>query len=157
MIPYRILIPALLVGAMLLTIYVQQQRLDAALAQVEAEKAKRSGAQQELANATQVIQDLRSLEAEKAKQRASLSANLKALESERTRRQQIIRSLQREIEELRKWSDHPLPDIVVSMRERPALTGADAYREHLRDSGALPVVSGVTPEQRRSESVDRAD
>ncbi|MNL72601.1 hypothetical protein D3C87_1979350 [compost metagenome] len=47
-------------------------------------------------------------------------------------RQADILNLRRENEEFRLWADADLPDAVARMRERPAITGARGYAEHLR-------------------------
>ena len=53
-------------------------------------------------------------------------------------RQRRIEGLKRENEELRRWSDTPLPADVIRLRERPALAGGAAYREWLSESNAVP-------------------
>lgn len=53
-------------------------------------------------------------------------------------RQRRIEELKRENEDLRRWSDTPLPPDVIRMRERPALAGGAAYREWLSESNAMP-------------------
>ncbi|MFU0853491.1 Rz-like lysis system protein LysB [Kluyvera cryocrescens] len=52
-------------------------------------------------------------------------------------RQRRIEELKRENEDLRRWSDTPLPPDVIRMRERPALAGGAAYREWLSESNAV--------------------
>jgi len=52
-------------------------------------------------------------------------------------RQRTIEDLKRENAELRFWADQPLPDAARRMRERPAITGAAAYRDWLSGRGAL--------------------
>ena len=47
-------------------------------------------------------------------------------------RQTELLELKRENEEFRLWADDVLPDAVARMRERPAITGARAYADHLR-------------------------
>ena len=58
-----------------------------------------------------------------------------ALQRQRQRR---IEELKRENEDLRRWSDTPLPADVIRLRERPALAGGAAYREWLSESNAVP-------------------
>ncbi|BCU90679.1 lysozyme [Yersinia pseudotuberculosis] len=50
-----------------------------------------------------------------------------------------IKRLYRENETLRRWADTPLPDDIIRLRQRPALTGAADYRQWLSESGAVPV------------------
>ncbi len=47
------------------------------------------------------------------------------------KRNKQIEDLKRENEELQKWADQPLPDVARRLRERPAITGAAAYRDWL--------------------------
>jgi LysB family phage lysis regulatory protein len=53
------------------------------------------------------------------------------------KRELTIEALKRENTELRDWAAQPLPDVARRLRERPALTGADAYRQWLSSRGAL--------------------
>ncbi|HDV7158933.1 TPA: Rz-like lysis system protein LysB [Yersinia enterocolitica] len=55
-----------------------------------------------------------------------------------------IKRLYRENETLRRWADTPLPDDIIRLRRRPALTGATDYRQWLSESHSLPV-SGSQP------------
>lgn len=57
-------------------------------------------------------------------------------------RQRLIEDLKRENEELRAWAAQPLPDDARRLRQRPALTGADAYRDWLSGRGAVPAARG---------------
>ena len=57
-------------------------------------------------------------------------------------RLQLVKKLERENAELRNWSDTPLPEPIKRMRQRPATTGAAAYREWVSPSGAVPTSSG---------------
>lgn len=52
-------------------------------------------------------------------------------------RQRTIEALKHENDQLRDWARQLLPDAARRLRERPALTGADAYRQWL--SGGGPV------------------
>ena len=53
-------------------------------------------------------------------------------------RQRRIEELKRENDDLRRWSDTPLPPDVIRLRDRPALAGGAAYREWLSESNAVP-------------------
>ena len=61
-------------------------------------------------------------------------------------RADTIKRLKRENAELKEWADRPLPDPVVRLLQRPALTGAADYQAHLSSPGALPTV-GSQPGQ----------
>ncbi|MNZ40945.1 hypothetical protein D3C78_584820 [compost metagenome] len=60
-------------------------------------------------------------------------------------RERLIENLKHENDELRQWADQPIPDTARRLRQRPAITGADAYRQWLSSSGALPT-AGDEPE-----------
>lgn len=53
-------------------------------------------------------------------------------------RADTIKRLKHENAELKEWADRPLPDPVVRLLQRPALTGAADYQAHLSSPGALP-------------------
>lgn len=52
-------------------------------------------------------------------------------------RQHRIEELKRENEDLRRWTDTPLPADIIRLRERPALAGGAAYRQWLSESDAV--------------------
>lgn len=52
-------------------------------------------------------------------------------------RQRTIEALKHENDQLRDWARQLLPDAARRLRERPALTGADAYRQWLSGGGPL--------------------
>lgn len=56
-------------------------------------------------------------------------------------RQRLIEDLKRENDELRAWAAQPLPDHARRLRQRPALAGADAYRDWLSGRSAVPTAS----------------
>ncbi|PHZ22628.1 Rz-like lysis system protein LysB [Yersinia massiliensis] len=55
-----------------------------------------------------------------------------------------LKRLYRENETLRRWADTPLPNDIIRLRRRPALTGAADYRQWLSEGHSLPV-SGSQP------------
>lgn len=64
------------------------------------------------------------------------------------KREQQIEDLKHEIKELHDWADEPLPDAARRLRQRPAITGADAYRQWLSGSGAVHPASDIPEPQR---------
>jgi hypothetical protein len=52
-------------------------------------------------------------------------------------RKQQIKELKRENAELREWAAAQLPAAARRLRQRPAITGADAYRDWLSGRNAL--------------------
>lgn len=66
-------------------------------------------------------------------------------------RQRTIEALKHENDQLQDWARQLLPDAARRLRERPALTGADAYRQWL--SGGGPVrPAGDSAEGQRGPS-----
>ncbi len=63
-------------------------------------------------------------------------------------RQRTIEALKHENDQLRDWARQPLPDAARRLRERPALTGADAYRQWLSGSGAVRAAGDNADRQR---------
>ncbi|WP_145585924.1 Rz-like lysis system protein LysB [Yersinia kristensenii] len=55
-----------------------------------------------------------------------------------------IKGLYRENETLHRWADTPLPDDIIRLRRRPAITGAADYRQWLSEGHSVPV-SGNQP------------
>ncbi|MGY6039050.1 Rz-like lysis system protein LysB [Aeromonas sp. AE23HZ002T15] len=57
-------------------------------------------------------------------------------------RADTIKRLKRENAELKAWADRPLPDPVIRLLQRPALTGAADYQAHLSGPVPLPAAAG---------------
>jgi phage lysis regulatory protein, LysB family len=53
------------------------------------------------------------------------------------RHEQTIRTLEQANETLKIWSNTRLPDPVIRMRQRPAITGSAAYRDWLSERDTL--------------------
>lgn len=77
------------------------------------------------------------LAAERSAQ-AKLRTTQDILRAELARRHSQIEDLKHENQELRDWAAQPLPAAARRLRERPALTGADAYQDWLSGRGAVP-------------------
>lgn len=60
-----------------------------------------------------------------------------ALRGTLAQRQAEFRKLEQHVQEIRDWSLGQLPDTVQRLRERPAVTGAQAYHDAMRSSRAL--------------------
>jgi LysB family phage lysis regulatory protein len=133
-----------LLGALALLIWGQEQRIAIADKNTElAEKdlkAARGEADQNLATAN-TLRD--TLQQERDTQ-ASLRTQQDQLRQGLANRERTIEALKRENSELRTWADQPLPDAARRLRERPALTGADAYRQWLSGRIAVPPASDRT-------------
>ena len=130
-----------LVAALALLIWHQQTRIDAAqsgkeLAVERAEQAEQTAAQHQ-ANAGTLAATLAT---ERAAQ-TTLQTRTTELRTLLAARQQEIEELTRENQELRDWADQPLPAAARRLRERPALSGADAYRDWLSRRDAVHAAS----------------
>lgn len=126
-----------LLGALALLIWSQELRVtvadkNTALATKDANTA-RDEAGRHLANANALHA---TLQQERAAQ-VTLRTQQDQLRQGLAKRELTIEALKRENAELRDWAAQPLPDAARRLRERPALTGADAYRQWLSGRGAL--------------------
>ena len=127
-----------LLCALALFVWGQQQRIAVAtqataLAQKDA-KTAREDATRNLTNAN-TLQNTLNQERQAQSKLRSLHDQLR---QGLTLREQQIEVLKRENTVLRNWAAQSLPDVARRLRERPALTGADAYRQWLSDRGAVP-------------------
>lgn len=138
MIPLRqVLYGIALLGALALLIWSQEVRIDVAegktdLANATA-KTARDDADRNLGTAktlTATLKQERDVQSVLRSQQDQLRLGL-------AKRERTIKELKLENDELRKWADQPLPDAARRLRERPALTGADAYRDWLSGRGAV--------------------
>ena len=73
---------------------------------------------------------------------ATLQRQLGDLTITAATRADTIKRLKRENAELKEWADRPLPDPVVRLLQRPALTGAADYQAHLSGPDPLPTAAG---------------
>lgn len=101
-------------------------------------------ADRNLANTTELIATLTAVRDGQAK----LLTLQGELRTGLAKREQQIEDLKHEIKELQEWADSPLPDAARRLRQRPAITGADAYRQWLSGSGAVHPASDIPEPQR---------
>ena len=135
-----------LLGALALFIWGQQQRIDVADRKAEQANTAATTAREDANRNLGTANTLKaSLQQERDAQRA-LRTQQDLLRQGLAKRERTIGELKREIDELRDWAAQPLPDAARRLRERPALTGADAYRQWLSGRGAVPV-TGDQPTQ----------
>ena len=126
-----------LLGALGLLLWGNYQRSQAeqgrtALAQ---EKLANVGARVERDAAT--ITTLRNTLANERQAQAELQQTGQDLRRELDVRKQQIKELKRENTELREWAAVQLPAAARRLRQRPAITGAAAYRDWLSGRNAL--------------------
>ena len=130
-----------LLGALALLIWGQQQRINTAESQADlaksAAKTAREDADRNLATANTLTTTLK----QERENQSALRAQQDQLRQGLAKRERTIEELKLENAELRTWATQPLPDAARRLRERPALTGADAYRQWLSGGGAVPTAS----------------
>jgi LysB family phage lysis regulatory protein len=126
-----------LLAAVGLLIWSQELRIsgankDTQLAEQDASRA-REQAERNLANANALRDTLQ----QERNAQTTLRAQQDQLRQGLAKRELTIETLKRENADLRDWAAQLLPDAARRLRERPALTGADAYRQWLSGRGAL--------------------
>lgn len=130
-----------LLAALALLIWGQQQRINTAESLADlaksAAKTARDDADRNLATANTLTTTLQ----QERENQSALRAQQDQLRLDLAKRARTIEELKLENDELRNWAIQPLPDAARRLRERPALTGAAAYRDWLSGRGAVPVAS----------------
>lgn len=120
-----------LLGALALLIWGQEARIDVAEGKTQlakaAAKTAREDADRNLATANTLTDTLK----QERDAQSLLRSQQDQLRLGLAKRERTIEELKRENDELRNWADQPLPDAARRLRERPALTGAAAYRDWL--------------------------
>jgi len=135
-----------LLSALALLIWGQQQRINSAVsAKALAEQNTRTAREDAERNLSTAHTLRDTLQRERIAQQ-QLRGQQEQLRQGLAQRGQQIEALKRENSELRDWATQPLPDAARRLRERPALTGADAYRQWLSGRGAVQPASDP-PEQ----------
>lgn len=135
-----------LLGALVLLIWGQQQRINIAEGNTELAKAAamtaRADADRNLTTANTLTNTLK----QERDAQSALRTQQDQLRQGLAKRERTIEELKLENAELRTWATQPLPDAARRLRERPALIGADAYRQWMSGRGAVPV-AGDQPTQ----------
>lgn len=128
---------AALLGALALLLWGNHQ-------QSEAEKGRTAAVQEKLATVNArverdatTIATLRTTLADERQAQTTLQQLGQDLRRELDVRKQQIKELKRENAELREWAVAHLPAAARRLRQRPAITGAAAYRDWLSSRNAL--------------------
>ncbi|MEL7896045.1 Rz-like lysis system protein LysB [Vreelandella neptunia] len=133
----RLLAALAILGLVLLVTWALWQRTNAAEARADlAEQQLAESLQREAQNRV-VINALWDNARRQANQRRALAQQQASLARTASNRLTTIEELHRENETLRAWATAPLPDAISRMRQRPAVTGADAYHQSVRDAEPL--------------------
>lgn len=126
-----------LLGALALLIWGQQQRINIAEGNTELAKAAamtaRADADRNLTTANTLTNTLK----QERDAQSALRTQQDQLRQGLAKRERTIEELKHENAELRTWATQPLPDAARRLRERPALTGAAAYRDWLFGRSAV--------------------
>jgi LysB family phage lysis regulatory protein len=131
-----------LVVALLVAVNFQAQRIDAVTAEAQLQKSIAKAATLAAQGTLELADKLKqSLEEERTAQ-ADLRKQQDQLRLGLATRNQKIKELTRENAELREWAAQQLPDAARRLRERPAITGADGYKDWLSSRDAVPPATG---------------
>lgn len=137
-----------LLGALALLIWVQETRINVAEGKTEraqdAAKTARDDAARNLKTANTLTATLK----QERDAQSLLRTQQDQLRQSLATRARTIEELKLENSELRDWATQLLPDAARRLRERPALTGAAAYRDWLSGRGAVPPASDQPTQQR---------
>ncbi|WP_263263033.1 Rz-like lysis system protein LysB [Pseudomonas sp. RIT-PI-S] len=115
-----------------LGLFIRLNALERSASEARTQAAKMAQAHSE--TALRAIRD--TLEAERRAQ-ARLRREHHQLAALATERERLIEELKRENTELAQWAGQPLPELARGLHQRPALSGAAAYREWMSRRGAL--------------------
>ncbi|WP_432755261.1 Rz-like lysis system protein LysB [Pseudomonas sp. WMBT8] len=135
-----------LLGALALLIWGQQQRINVAVGKAEREESAAKTARADADRNLTTANTLKTALKQERDAQSALRTQQDQLRQGLAKRERTIEELKRENAELRTWATQPLPDAARRLRERPALTGADAYRQWLSGRSAVPV-AGDQPTQ----------
>lgn len=126
-----------LLAALALLLWTQQLRSQAETARAERDDQALQQARERIERQAQTITQLdKALQAERTAQ-AQLRTLQTQLRQGLAQRERTLKELTHADPDLRTWSALPLPAAARRLRERPALSGADAYRDWLSRSGAV--------------------
>lgn len=126
-----------LLGALALLIWGQEARIDVAEGKTDLAKAAAKTARDDADRNLETAKTLTATLKQERDAQSLLRSQQDQLRQGLAKRERTIEVLKRENDEFRKWADQPLPDAARRLRERPALTGADAYRDWLSGRDAM--------------------
>lgn len=142
---YGVVLLAALAGLL----YAQHQRLLLAKSATDRAVDRADRAEQDSARRQAIIDDLdAALTAERHAQQ-ELRKQQGWIRQQLADRQQQIKELTHENQQLRDWSTTDLPATARRLRARPAITGAAGYQDWLSGSGALHIAGDQAAEERR--------
>lgn len=95
----------------------------------------------------EVIAQLRTNEEQNNLAHQYLDGQVQAIRLTLSDREREFRRLIDENKELRAWADTAVPGVIQRLHNRPAITGADAYRKDLARRNTLHAVGGSTADE----------
>lgn len=137
---------AALIAACAGVVWVQSIRLDAAEASAVLQQDRAQQAAQRAESIASELDRMTERLHTEQREQAELAATQQYLQLALHARQQHIEDLKRENQQLRDWTALPLPDAARRLRQRPAIAGADGYREWLSRRDAVPTAGGEPKE-----------
>ncbi|KAF3999228.1 Rz-like lysis system protein LysB [Glaciimonas immobilis] len=124
----------LIVGGLATMLYVQRGSLSAA-------KGRADRAEKNVSERDAIIDTLNAINARHRAATVKLQADHAGIAATLSARETLIKKLQHENATIRHWAESPLPDAIARLRQRPAVTGATAYRQRLSAGHPLPAPS----------------
>lgn len=132
------LLAALVVFALVIVVtWALWQRTNAAEARADLAEQQLTESLQREQQHKLVINALWDNARRQANQRRALAQQQAELSRTASNRLTTIEELHRENATLRAWANARLPDTISRLRRRPAVTGADAYHQSVRDAQPL--------------------
>lgn len=132
------LLAALVVFALVIVVtWALWQRTNAAEARADLAEQQLTESLQREQQHKLVINALWDNTRRQANQRRALAQQQAELSRTASNRLTTIEELHRENTTLRAWANARLPDTISRLRRRPAVTGADAYHQSVRDAQPL--------------------
>ncbi|NQZ32520.1 MAG: hypothetical protein HRU06_14725 [Oceanospirillaceae bacterium] len=84
-----------------------------------------------------VIENLQANAQQQAAHVKALNRTQTSIRHRLAKREQLLRSLKDEYQDYKRWASIKLPAITQRLRQRPAITGASAYQQHLSNNNPL--------------------
>lgn len=128
---------AALLGALALLLWGSYQRIEVEQGHTDLVQEKLDTVNARVERDATTITTLRTNLADERQAQTTLQQTSQDLRRELDVRKQQIKELKRENAELREWAAAQLPAAARRLRQRPAITGADAYRDWLSGRNAL--------------------
>lgn len=142
----RLIITGALIAGLTLGGWALWQRGNAANERADRIAQERDNAQQESQRWQVVIDALWDNARRLESQRRALAKQQAEMARTASNRLEQIRGIQRDDTDTKDWAGTRLPDAVIRLRQRPAVTGAAAYRQSVRNADALHP-AGQSPDQ----------